>query len=302
MSTSNTSENNIINKISKKLLKKIDPSIVNDVIKDIPKQLYKNLKKNNLLKKEKEYEEILSKDDYKKNNSSSESLETNSEYISSTNLPYNIPIPVISNKNLIHTNDLYQDDYQPKYDPTSYIPPKIISTGFEGFDQEDNKNQDVPAQVSSTKETTTQETTTQNTTNQQPSQQSEQQNQQPNQQPKQQQMQQQTQQPMQQPNYQDQLITSLPLNVFALDIRQLLSFTLKAIGDTYNAIYMLYTTNTPITIMSIISILLTDNRILYLGIGFLLIAILMYIFNNFIRIPSLFGIGGSEKKVYINNY
>jgi hypothetical protein len=282
MSNSNTSENNIINKISKNLLKKLDPSIANDVIKKLPKQLYLSLKKNNLLKKE-----ILSEDDYK-----SDSLETNPDYISSTNLPYNIPVPIA-----VHENNLYQDNMQPKYRPGSYRPPQIISTGIEGFDEEDNTKQNVPIAESSTQQSDTESSfekpapekpTPQQSTPQQPiSQQSA------------------PQQPIsQQPISQQPIIpfTSLPLNIFSLDLRQLLSFSLKATGDTFNDIYKLYSTNSPITFMSIISILLTDNRILYLGISFLLIAIVMYIFNNFIRLPSLFGVGGSDKKVYINNY
>jgi len=326
MSTSNISQNNIINIISKDLLKRLDPSIANDVIKDIPKQLYKNLKKNNLLKKEKNYktpEDVLSEDDYK-----SESLETNSDYISSTNLPYNIPV---------HQNNLYQDNMQPKYKPGSYRPPRIMSTGIEGFDGEDNKNQNVPVQELSpqqsetekpsykkpdivqdttqdtsqqppTKNLASQQTTTQQPTIQQPT------TQQPTiQQPTIQQptiQQPTTQQPItqqigaQQSTFQQRNIpfNSLPLNILSLDLRQLVSFSLKAIGDTYGDIYDLYKTNSPITIMSIISILFTDNRILYLGISFLLIAIIMYIMNNFIKLPLLFGSNSGDKKVYINSY
>jgi len=333
MSTSNTSENNIINRISKNLLNGLPSSIAKNVIKNIPIQLYKNLKKNNLLKKENKIlqEEILSEDDYK-----SDSLEANPDYISSTNLPYNIPVP-------IHENDLFKDNMQPKYNPGSYKPPKIMSTGIEGFDEEDNTNQNVPPPDSSS-DSSAQETTEQPSDQQaaqQPTQQSnieKSSNKLPStkllstklpstklpstklpstkepsiQQPTMQQptMQQPT---MQQPTMQltDQPINqqinmssiSLPINIFSLDLRQLVSFSLKAIGDTYGDIYSLYKNNSPITVMAIISILLTDNRILYLGVSFLLIAIVMYIFNNFIRLPSLFGSGGgSDRKVYINNY
>ena len=294
MSTSNTSENNIINKISKDLLNKLDPSIATDIIKRLPKQLYLTLKKNNLLKKDKKNtknmilkEEILSEDDYK-----SDSLETNPDYISSTNLPYNIPVPIP-----VHENNLYQDNMQPKYRPGSYRPPQIISTGIEGFDEEDNTKQNVPVPESSTQQSDTQSSfekqAPEKPVPQQPA---------PPQPISPQPISPQPISP--QPIFQQPVMpfTSLPLNIFSLDLRQLLSFSLKATGDTFSDIYKLYSTNSPITFMSIISILLTDNRILYLGISFLLIAIVMYIFNNFIRLPSLFGVGGSDKKVYINNY
>jgi hypothetical protein len=294
MSNSNTSENNIINKISKNLLNKLDPSIANDVIKKLPKQLYLSLKKSNLLK---EQEEILSEGYYK-----SDSLETNPDYISSTNLPYNIPVPIA-----VHENNLYQDNMQPKYRPGSYRPPQIISTGIEGFDEEDNTKQDVPIPESSTQQSDTQSSFEKQAPKKPASQQSAPQQSAPQQSAPQQSAPQQSapqQSAPQQPISQQSAIpfTSLPLNIFSLDLRQLISFSLKATGDTFNDIYKLYSTNSPITLMSIISILLTDNRILYLGISFLLIAIVMYIFNNFIRLPSLFGVGGSDKKVYINNY
>ena len=352
MSTSNISQNNIINRISKNLLKRLDPSIANDVIKNIPKQLYKNLKKNNLLKKQKEYkilENVLSEDDYK-----SESLETNSDYISSTNLPYNIPV---------HQNNLYRDTMQPKYLAGSYIPPKIMSTGIEGFDGEGNTNQDVPVPDSSTEQSDTppaaqsetppaaqsdtppaaqsdtppaaqSDTPAQQPATQSDTQSAAQPTAQPTAQPDSQPpttQQTATQQPAAQPPTQQpapiaqpaaqqpvpiaqpvaQLpaiqqtnmpITSLPLNIFSLDLRQLVSFSLKAIGDTYSDIYDLFKNNSPITVMSLIGILLNDNRILYLGISFLLVAVVMYIINNFIRIPALFSSNSGEKKVYINNY
>jgi hypothetical protein len=64
---------------------------------------------------------------------------------------------------------------------------------------------------------------------------------------------------------------------------------------------MLYNGNR-MTIMNIFSIVLKDNRIMYLGTGFFMVSVAMYIFNNFLRIPS-FGFGGiGDRRVFINNY
>jgi hypothetical protein len=50
--------------------------------------------------------------------------------------------------------------------------------------------------------------------------------------------------------------------------------------------------------------LLKENRILYLGTGFFMVSVSLYIFNNFLRIPNLgLGFGGSgDRRVFINNY
>ena len=72
-----------------------------------------------------------------------------------------------------------------------------------------------------------------------------------------------------------------------------------------------------ISIPEIMKIFLKDNRILHIGIGFLLISISMYIINNFIKIPSfglqgtqLFpngvassgGVNGGDRRIFIQNY
>jgi hypothetical protein len=54
----------------------------------------------------------------------------------------------------------------------------------------------------------------------------------------------------------------------------------------------------------IVELLLKENRILYIGIWLFIISTIMYIFNNFIRLPfsfaGLFGFG--DKKVVVNNF
>jgi len=90
-------------------------------------------------------------------------------------------------------------------------------------------------------------------------------------------------------------------NILNLNIQKLVTLSLKAIMDTIADLTILYNSNR-ITIMNVFSIVLKDNRIMYLGTGFFMVSVAMYIFNNFLRIPS-FGFGGTgERRVFINNY
>ena len=90
-------------------------------------------------------------------------------------------------------------------------------------------------------------------------------------------------------------------NILNLNIQKLVTLSLKAMMDTIADLSMLYNSN-KITIMNVLSIVLKDNRIMYLGTGFFMVSVAMYIFNNFLRIPS-FGFGGiGERRVFINNY
>jgi len=61
-------------------------------------------------------------------------------------------------------------------------------------------------------------------------------------------------------------------------------------------------------------IVLKDNRILYIGIGFLLVSMVMYVLNNFVRLPGIPGTSlipngmassggaGGDRRIFINNY
>ena len=90
-------------------------------------------------------------------------------------------------------------------------------------------------------------------------------------------------------------------NILNLNIQKLVTLSLKAMMDTIADLSILYNSNR-ITIMNVLSIVLKDNRIMYLGTGFFMVSVAMYIFNNFLRIPS-FGFGGiGERRVFINNY
>jgi len=90
-------------------------------------------------------------------------------------------------------------------------------------------------------------------------------------------------------------------NILNLNIQKLVTLSLKSMMDTIADLTILYNTNR-ITIMNVLSIVLKDNRIMYLGTGFFMVSVAMYIFNNFLRIPS-FGFGGlGERRVFINNY
>jgi len=90
-------------------------------------------------------------------------------------------------------------------------------------------------------------------------------------------------------------------SILNLNIQKLVTLSLKAIMDTIADLTILYNSNR-ISIMNVLSIVLKDNRIMYLGTGFFMVSVAMYIFNNFLRIPS-FGFGGlGERRVFINNY
>ena len=90
-------------------------------------------------------------------------------------------------------------------------------------------------------------------------------------------------------------------NILNLNIQKLVTLSLKAMMDTIADLTILYNSNR-LTIMNVLSIVLKDNRIMYLGTGFFMVSVAMYIFNNFLRIPS-FGFGGiGERRVFINNY
>jgi hypothetical protein len=71
------------------------------------------------------------------------------------------------------------------------------------------------------------------------------------------------------------------------------------------------------SISEIMKAVMKKNRILYLGMGFLLVSISMFIINNFIRLPSLpsvsglplipngmasSGGAGGDRRIFINNY
>ena len=92
---------------------------------------------------------------------------------------------------------------------------------------------------------------------------------------------------------------SYPINILSLNIRDIITYTIKSILETINDSYDLYN-DKKITIMNLVSVLIKRNRILYIGIGFILVSIMIYIINNVIRIPFI-GFGG-DKKVFINNY
>ena len=90
-------------------------------------------------------------------------------------------------------------------------------------------------------------------------------------------------------------------NILNLNIQKLVTLSLKAMMDTIADLSILYNGN-KITIMNVLSIVLKDNRIMYLGTGFFMVSVAMYIFSNFLRIPS-FGFGGlGDRRVFINNY
>jgi len=90
-------------------------------------------------------------------------------------------------------------------------------------------------------------------------------------------------------------------NILNLNMQKLVTLSLKAMMDTIADLTILYNSNR-LTIMNVLSIVLKDNRIMYLGTGFFMVSVAMYIFNNFLRIPS-FGFGGlGERRVFINNY
>jgi len=92
-----------------------------------------------------------------------------------------------------------------------------------------------------------------------------------------------------------------PNSIYSLSIQQLVNYSLKAFGDFFIDISQNITN---LSIAKVIELLLKENRILYIGIGLFIISAIMYIFNNFIRLPfsfaSLLGIG--EKKVVVNNF
>jgi hypothetical protein len=94
----------------------------------------------------------------------------------------------------------------------------------------------------------------------------------------------------------------LPSSIYSLTIQQLVNYSLKAFGDFFVDISQNITN---LSLAKIYELLLKENRILYIGIGLFMITAIMYIFNNFIRIPfsfaGLFGVSG-DKRVFINNY
>jgi len=91
-------------------------------------------------------------------------------------------------------------------------------------------------------------------------------------------------------------------NILNLNIQKLVTLSLKAIMDTIGDLTILYNSNR-ITVMNVFSIVLKDNRIMYLGTGFFMLSVAMYIFNNFLRIPSFGGfLSSGERRVFINNY
>ena len=94
----------------------------------------------------------------------------------------------------------------------------------------------------------------------------------------------------------------LPSSIYSLTIQQLVNYSLKAFGDFFVDISQNITN---LSIAKIYELLLKENRILYIGIGLFMITTIMYIFNNFIRIPfslaGLLGVSG-DKRVFINNY
>lgn len=92
----------------------------------------------------------------------------------------------------------------------------------------------------------------------------------------------------------------LPLNIMSLDMRDLITYTLKAYIDITSDIYKFHI-NKELNLSNISQLILKENRILYIGIGFLLVSIVMYIFNNFIRFTPSMG-GETDKRVFINNY
>jgi hypothetical protein len=93
-----------------------------------------------------------------------------------------------------------------------------------------------------------------------------------------------------------------PTSLYSLSIQQLINYSLKAFGDLFIDI----TKNiNDLSILMIINLLLKENRILYIGTGLFLLSVIMYIFNNFIKIPLSFGalLGMSgDKRVFVNNY
>jgi hypothetical protein len=93
-----------------------------------------------------------------------------------------------------------------------------------------------------------------------------------------------------------------PNVIYNLSIQQLVNYSLKAFGDFFIDISLNITN---LSIAKVIELLLKENRILYIGIGLFMITSIMYIFNNFIKIPlsfaGLLGITG-DKRVFINNY
>jgi hypothetical protein len=93
-----------------------------------------------------------------------------------------------------------------------------------------------------------------------------------------------------------------PTSLYSLSIQQIVNYSLKAFGDLFIDISM--NTN-QLSITKIIDLLLKENRVLYIGTGLLILSVIMYIFNNFIKIPlsfgALFGMSG-DKRVFVNNY
>ena len=92
----------------------------------------------------------------------------------------------------------------------------------------------------------------------------------------------------------------LPLNIMGLDIRDLITYTLKAYIDLISDIYRSHI-NKELNLYNISQLILKENRILYIGVGFLLVSIIMYILNNFIKFTPSIG-GEADKRVFINNY
>jgi len=92
-----------------------------------------------------------------------------------------------------------------------------------------------------------------------------------------------------------------PNSIYSLSIQQLVNYSLKAFGDLFIDISQNITN---LSMSKIVELLLKENRILYIGIWLFIISTIMYIFNNFIRLPfsfaGLFGFG--DKKVVVNNF
>ena len=89
----------------------------------------------------------------------------------------------------------------------------------------------------------------------------------------------------------------LPTSMLNLTLQQLTTYSLKALLETYDELLILFKNN-KLTIVNLLSILFKENRILFLGTGFLIVSIVMFIFNNFVRIPYF----GADKRVFVNNY
>jgi len=93
-----------------------------------------------------------------------------------------------------------------------------------------------------------------------------------------------------------------PPVIYNLSMQELVNYALKAFGDFFIDISKNFSN---LSIAKIIELLVKDNRILYIGLGLFVISTILYIFNNFIRIPlslsGLLGISG-DKRVFVNNY